>query len=204
MKVSKFSLDWIKVNVDCRYIKKLLSKTAENFSLKRGSQRRGSRRLRRRSVLIIVDPSEVEMRNRDEAGEGQEEVEQLLLSILVPSFPPNRSQWKKLEIALDFIKKSRSQTRMRRRQEPSECARLGSVSCNTSNFLHKALRGLIIREFPDRSPAAATIYANNIISALPQEKFTAKNKMLRLKHISWSKLKRSLQKIMWVYWKRII
>ena len=39
--------------------------------------------------------------------EEDEDIEQLLLTILVPSFPPNRSQWKKLENALNFIKKSR-------------------------------------------------------------------------------------------------
>ena len=35
------------------------------------------------------------------------DIECLLSTILVPSFPPNRSQWKKLEIALKFIKKSK-------------------------------------------------------------------------------------------------
>ena len=35
------------------------------------------------------------------------DLEHLLSTILVPSFPPNRSQWKKLEIALKFINKSK-------------------------------------------------------------------------------------------------
>ena len=66
------------------------------------------------------------MRNTVEVMQTKEEVEQLLLTVLLPSFPPNRSQWKKLEIALDFIKKSRTQTRAR--AESVESGRRGSVS----------------------------------------------------------------------------
>ena len=36
------------------------------------------------------------------------DVDQLLQTILVPSFPPNRSQWRKLEIAMKFINKSKT------------------------------------------------------------------------------------------------
>ena len=39
--------------------------------------------------------------------ENSAEVEDLLKSVLVPSFPPNRSQWKKLELAMKFIKLSK-------------------------------------------------------------------------------------------------
>ena len=38
----------------------------------------------------------------------QDDIDHLLLTVLLPSFPPNRSQWKKLEHALHFINKSRS------------------------------------------------------------------------------------------------
>ena len=34
-------------------------------------------------------------------------VDKILQTLLVPSFPPNRSQWRKLELAMEFIKKSR-------------------------------------------------------------------------------------------------
>ena len=37
------------------------------------------------------------------------EVDHLLQTVLVPSFPPNRSQWKKLELALKFINKSKAE-----------------------------------------------------------------------------------------------
>ena len=42
------------------------------------------------------------------------DVEDLLKSVLVPSFPPNRSQWKKLELAMKFINKSKAEVERRR------------------------------------------------------------------------------------------
>ena len=50
----------------------------------------------------------------------KEDVEQLLHTVLVPAFPPNRSQWRKLEIAMKFInisKKSARETRMKKEQK---------------------------------------------------------------------------------------
>ena len=44
----------------------------------------------------------------------EEEVEDLLKTVLVPSFPPNRSQWKKLELAMKFINKSKAEVERRR------------------------------------------------------------------------------------------
>ena len=35
------------------------------------------------------------------------DIDDLLHTILIPTFPPNRSQWKKLENALKFINKSK-------------------------------------------------------------------------------------------------
>ena len=40
--------------------------------------------------------------------ENLDEVEHLLQTVLVPAFPPNRSQWRKLEIAMKFINKSKN------------------------------------------------------------------------------------------------
>ena len=45
------------------------------------------------------------------------DLEHLLSTILVPSFPPNRSQWKKLEIALKFINKSKESASMQSREK---------------------------------------------------------------------------------------
>ena len=50
----------------------------------------------------------------------KEDVEQLLHTVLVPAFPPNRSQWRKLEIAMKFInmsKKSARETRMKKEKK---------------------------------------------------------------------------------------
>lgn len=123
----------------------------------------------------------------------KEEVEQLLLTVLLPSFPPNRSQWKKLEIALDFIKKSRTQTRART-ESVEDSGRLGSVSSDLQELVDSALYNYQKTEFPHRVPG--TIFVNNTTPAIPPQKITSKNKMLLQKPISWSKLKRSLQKMM--------
>ena len=40
------------------------------------------------------------------SSEERDTVEHLLRTVLVPSYPPNRSQWRKLELALKFINKS--------------------------------------------------------------------------------------------------
>ena len=37
----------------------------------------------------------------------KDEVDRLLQSVLVPAKPPNRSQWKKLELAMKFIQASK-------------------------------------------------------------------------------------------------
>ena len=42
------------------------------------------------------------------------ELEDLLKSVLVPAFPPNRSQWKKLELAMKFINASKAQVERKR------------------------------------------------------------------------------------------
>lgn len=46
--------------------------------------------------------------------ENSAEVEDLLKSVLVPSFPPNRSQWKKLELAMKFINASKAEVERNR------------------------------------------------------------------------------------------
>ena len=51
------------------------------------------------------------------------DVEDLLKSVLVPSFPPNRSQWKKLELAMKFIKKSKAEVERRRCAEQDQGGR---------------------------------------------------------------------------------
>ena len=45
------------------------------------------------------------------------ELEDLLKSVLVPAFPPNRSQWKKLELAMKFINKSKAEVERKRSED---------------------------------------------------------------------------------------
>ena len=42
------------------------------------------------------------------------EVDHLLQTVIVPAFPPNRSQWRKLEIAMEFINKSKNSVQQTR------------------------------------------------------------------------------------------
>ena len=53
----------------------------------------------------------------DKMTKSSAEVEDLLKSVLVPSFPPNRSQWKKLELAIKFINKSKAEVERRRGED---------------------------------------------------------------------------------------
>ena len=46
--------------------------------------------------------------------ENLDEVDHLLQTVLVPAFPPNRSQWRKLEITMEFINKSKNSVRQTR------------------------------------------------------------------------------------------
>ena len=49
------------------------------------------------------------------------DVDKILQTILVPSFPPNRSQWRKLDLALKFINKSKqSATQTRKKSNAQE------------------------------------------------------------------------------------
>ena len=49
------------------------------------------------------------------------DVDKILQTILVPSFPPNRSQWRKLDLALKFINKSKhSATHTRKKSMAQE------------------------------------------------------------------------------------
>ena len=58
------------------------------------------------------------MLEKEEFGSAND-LEHLLSTILVPSFPPNRSQWKKLENALKFINKSKKSASVQNREKTS-------------------------------------------------------------------------------------
>ena len=52
--------------------------------------------------------------NRNMPKENLDEVDHLLQTVIVPAFPANRSQWRKLEITMEFINKSKNSVRQTR------------------------------------------------------------------------------------------
>ena len=44
----------------------------------------------------------------------EENIDYLLTSVLVPTLPPNRSQWRKLELALKFINASKKSVKQKK------------------------------------------------------------------------------------------
>ena len=67
------------------------------------------------------------------------DVDNILQTILVPSFPPNRSQWRKLDLALKFINKSKhSSTQTRKRSIAQEYNSKQSVICEYQDKTDKS------------------------------------------------------------------
>jgi hypothetical protein len=67
------------------------------------------------------------------------DVDKILQTILVPSFPPNRSQWRKLDLALKFINKSKhSSTQTRKRSNAQEYNSKQSVICEYQDKTEKS------------------------------------------------------------------
>ena len=148
----------------------------------------------------------------------QDDIDHLLLTVLLPSFPPNRSQWKKLEHALHFINKSRScSSEEKRKYFPNKTergrgtetyyleselrldVRQYSVHCipTGGNYYLSVLSSQLYldqrTEFSHRSVSYAS---NNIKSAYSPGKLGNSKKMFSKDQISWSKLKHFLQQIM--------
>ena len=75
----------------------------------------------------------------------QNDIDHLLLTVLLPSFPPNRSQWKKLEHALNFINKSRSSSSEEERKYFQNKTERGRRAETERNYLQSA-KGLDARQ----------------------------------------------------------
>ena len=115
------------------------------------------------------------------------EVDHLLKSLLVPSFPPNRSQWKKLELALKFIKKSKAQVVRNRSKE------LGGKTAFTEKDENKAC--LAAREAEDKKRVSADLELSTEQRLHQNEPPRKKLKMLG-KSESFSKLLGTVGQIM--------
>ena len=107
------------------------------------------------------------------------DVDQILQTILVPSFPPNRSQWRKLDLALKFINKSKT-----------------SANHTKTEYGKKKEISVVPQQVDDREiiQNKKDINANNEIFNCRQ---LANPKSVNLKkQSSWSKIKHSVQHIM--------
>ena len=91
---------------------------------------------------------ELKMTNKpmeDEDHHHQNDIDHLLLTVLLPSFPPNRSQWKKLEHALNFINKSRSSSSDEKRKYFQNKTERGRMT-GTESYQLQSGRGLDARQ----------------------------------------------------------
>ena len=78
----------------------------------------------------------VEDRHHHHHHHHQYDIDHLLLTVLLPSFPPNRSQWKKLEHALNFINKSRpSSSKEERKYFPNKTEKESRMTGTESYYL---------------------------------------------------------------------
>ena len=115
------------------------------------------------------------------------EVDHLLKTVLVPSFPPNRSQWKKLELALKFINKSKAQVEKKNSQN------LEGKKASTEKDEDKAC--LAAREVGDKKRVSADLELSGEQRLHPNEPPCKKLKMLG-KRESFSKLLGTVGQIM--------
>ena len=68
------------------------------------------------------------------SGECTTNIQDILESVKIPSHPPNKSQWKKLELAVKFINISKSSAAARRasmKMEPKLCFHTNKTSGET-------------------------------------------------------------------------
>ena len=68
----------------------------------------------------------------------EEDIKHLLHSVLIPTFPPNRSQWKKLEIALKFINASKKEVKKRNQEQNVNIALKFKFKTKESSTLARA------------------------------------------------------------------
>ena len=119
----------------------------------------------------------------------EQEVDVILQSLLVPHFPPNRSQWRKLELALKFIQKSKTSAAVVRNNETvKESGNNNKEASDESTMIYEQRHCI-----DDCSPndAYQSMDLNNIQAISPLEK-----KRLGLKkQNSWTKMKKTMKHI---------
>ena len=116
-------------------------------------------------------------------------VDELLNTLRIPAFPPDRSQWRKLEIAVNFINKSKhcaEQTRARKESlkiDPKEPELLETDST----------KKLIKPKTQVTSKMEKKEYEN--LDIIPKNA-DGSNRRLQIKDSKWAKIRGSLHQIM--------
>ena len=114
------------------------------------------------------------------SGEEDTNVHDLLNTLLVPTYPPNRSQWKKLELALKFINMSKQSAK-----ESKSSSDTVKVKKNSKGVHHGPQKKVAEKAHP-RQPAAkkprmVMIEPCKTVSIVPKDES------------SWAKIKDSFQ-----------
>ena len=101
-------------------------------------------------------------------------VHDLLNTLLVPTYPPNRSQWKKLELALKFINMSKKRVRESKSTKETGCAKKNKKTGRNGSQNHE----------PEPKKLRITTDVVKKIRVTPKDEST------------WTKMKDSLQHLM--------
>ena len=115
--------------------------------------------------------------------EKKEKVEDLLNTLRIPAFPPNKSQWKKLEIAVKFINTSKNSARQRKESLKLE-PKAPEVLAQSSLKLSKKIANV------ENEEVAETEHENF------DQKTEPSDKKAKRKDSKWSKIRSSLHQIM--------
>ena len=107
----------------------------------------------------------------------QGDVDQLLQTILVPTFPPNRSQWRKLDIAMHFIHRSKMSLK-RKREENIHIDKSAAIVESDDE------RKDSIRPNKRKVTIVENLERGNVLSLRPK------------KQKGWSKVKKTMLKIL--------
>ena len=121
----------------------------------------------------------------DMSAEDDSNVHDLLNTLLVPAYPPNRSQWRKLELALKFINVSKQSAKQTKSKEEVTT----STKRNTLAVSHgSSRRGSQQQEPAVKKPRMMMIEPCNTVSIKHREE--------DCRCSSWSKIKGSVQNLL--------
>ena len=110
-------------------------------------------------------------------------VHDILNTLLVPAYPPNRSQWRKLELAMKFINVSKQSAK-----QAKGSAEPANAKKNTKAVSHGSRRGSLYQEPLEKKSRMMMIEPCHAVSFNPKEE--------SCRCSSWSKIKGSVQNLL--------